>query len=61
MGNAASCKACGSDKALKTSGSDNDLSQHTDYTDYYRAAGYEVDDPLVRVGKECVFSCCDGV
>lgn len=47
MGNAATCKACGSDKALKTTGSDGDLNQHTDY---YRAAdsGFEVDDSLVR-------------
>ncbi|XP_075318912.1 uncharacterized protein ank2a isoform X3 [Odontesthes bonariensis] len=31
MGNAATCKACGSDKALKPNGSDSDLDQHADY------------------------------
>ena len=47
MGNAASCKACGSDKALKATGSDNDLNEHTDY---YRVAdsGPELVDSLVR-------------
>ncbi len=50
MGNAATCQACGSDKALKTSGSDNDLNHHTDY---YGAADSrsEVDDSLVRGGE----------
>nr|XP_033480143.1 ankyrin-2 isoform X6 [Epinephelus lanceolatus] len=45
MGNAATCKACGSDKALKTTGSDNDLNYHSDY---YGAAdsGSEDDDSL---------------
>ncbi|XP_032355951.1 ankyrin-2 isoform X14 [Etheostoma spectabile] len=45
MGNAASCKACGSDKTLKTTGSDHDLYHHTDY---YGAvdSGSEVDDSL---------------
>ncbi|XP_034713612.1 ankyrin-2-like isoform X2 [Etheostoma cragini] len=45
MGNAASCKACGSDKTLKTTGSDHDLNHHTDY---YGAvdSGSEVDDSL---------------
>ncbi|KAL3066992.1 hypothetical protein OYC64_016859 [Pagothenia borchgrevinki] len=45
MGNAATCKACGTDKGLKTTGSDNDLNHHTDYygnTD----SGSEVDDSL---------------
>lgn len=50
MGNAASCKACGSDTTLKTTGSENDLNHHTDY---YGAvdSGSEVDDSLVRGGK----------
>lgn len=50
MGNAAMCKACGSDKALKTSGSDNDSNHHSDF---YGAAdsGSEVDDSLVRGGE----------
>jgi len=50
MGNAATCKACGSDKALKPNGSDSNLDQHTDY---YKAAdsGPEVDYLLVRGGK----------
>lgn len=50
MGNAASCKACGSDKSSKATGSDSDLNQHTDY---YGAAdsGSEVDDSLVRGGE----------
>lgn len=50
MGNAATCKACGSDKAFKTTGSDSDLSQHSDY---YRAADStsELDDSLVRCGE----------
>ena len=50
MGNAATCKACGTDKGLKTTGSDNDLNHHTDYygnTD----SGSEVDDSLVRGGE----------
>lgn len=46
MGNAATCKACGSDKALETNVSVGDLSQHTDY---YRTAdsGSELDGSLV--------------
>lgn len=53
MGNAASCKACGSDKILKTTGSDNDLNQHTDY---YGApdSGSELADSLVRSSKSKV-------
>ncbi|XP_044045575.1 ankyrin-2-like isoform X5 [Siniperca chuatsi] len=45
MGNAAMCKACGSDKDINTSGSDKDLNHHADY---YGAAdsGSEVDDSL---------------
>ncbi|XP_074486289.1 uncharacterized protein ank2a isoform X7 [Sebastes fasciatus] len=45
MGNAATCKACGSAKRLKTTGSDKDLKHHTDY---YGAAdsGSEADDSL---------------
>ncbi|XP_054865773.1 ankyrin-3 isoform X17 [Amphiprion ocellaris] len=35
MGNAATCQACGSDKALKTTGSVNDINQQSDY---YQAA-----------------------
>lgn len=50
MGNAAACQACGSDKALSTTGSDSALNQHADY---YGAAepGPEVDDSLVRGGE----------
>ncbi|KAM7394203.1 hypothetical protein PAMP_021016 [Pampus punctatissimus] len=45
MGNAATCKACGSDKALNATGSDNVLNQHTDY--YGTAdSGSELDDSL---------------
>ncbi|XP_035856189.1 ankyrin-3 isoform X10 [Sander lucioperca] len=45
MGNAASCNTCGSNKTLKTTGSDNDLNHHTDY---YGAidSGSEVHDSL---------------
>lgn len=55
MGNAASCQACGSDKTLKTAGSENDLNHHNDY---YRAAdsGPEADDPLVRGGERNISS-----
>lgn len=55
MGNAASCKTCGSDRALKTKGSDNDSDQHSDY---YKASdsGPEVDDVLVREGKVMVLT-----
>lgn len=47
MGNAATCEACGSDRALKTSGSNSSLDQHADY---YGCAesGSDVDDSLVR-------------
>ena len=50
MGNAATCKTCRSGGASKTTGSDRDLNQQTDY---YGAAdpGSEVDDPLVRGGE----------
>lgn len=50
MGNAATCKACGSDNNLKTTGSNSDVNQHSDY---YKAAGCrsEVDYLLVRVGE----------
>lgn len=50
MGNAATCKICGSDKASKTVGIDYASNQHTDY---YKAAdtGSNVDDLLVRDGK----------
>lgn len=50
MGNAATCKICGSDKASKTIGIDYASNQHTDY---YKAAdtGSNVDDLLVRDGK----------
>lgn len=50
MGNAATCKICGSDTASKTVGIDYALNQHTDY---YKAAdtGANVDDLLVRDGK----------
>lgn len=50
MGNAATCKKCGSDNASKTIGIDYALNQHTDY---YKAAdtGSNVDDLLVRDGK----------
>lgn len=50
MGNAATCKICGSDKASKTVGIEYVLNQHTDY---YKAAdnGSNVDDLLVRDGK----------
>lgn len=56
MGNAAACQACGSDKALSTTGSDSDLNQHADY---YGAAepGPEVDDSLVRGGETWLCSC----
>ncbi|XP_037830928.1 ankyrin-3 isoform X15 [Kryptolebias marmoratus] len=45
MGNAASCKGCGSDRALKTNGSDSNSDQNSDY---YRApdSGSKVDDIL---------------
>ncbi|XP_051240603.1 ankyrin-2-like [Dicentrarchus labrax] len=45
MGNAATCKACGSDKTCRSSGSDKDSNHHTDY---YGAAdsGSDVDDSL---------------
>ncbi|XP_035492829.2 ankyrin-2 isoform X3 [Scophthalmus maximus] len=45
MGNAATCEACGSDRALKTSGSNSSLDQHADY---YGCAesGSDVDDSL---------------
>ncbi|KAM9769479.1 uncharacterized protein ank2a isoform 6-T6 [Menidia menidia] len=45
MGNAATCKTCGSNRALKQNGSDGDLDQHADY---YKAAdsGPGVDDSL---------------
>lgn len=47
MGNAAACKVCGTDTALKTSGSDKDSKQSSDI---HRAAysGTDVDDCLVR-------------
>lgn len=47
MGNAAACKACGSDKGSKTGENDNDLNLNNDY---YKAAdfGTEVDNLLVR-------------
>lgn len=50
MGNAATCKACGSDIALKTSGSDKDSNHHSDF---YRAtdSGSDADDSLVRGGE----------
>lgn len=47
MGNAATCKACGSGKAVNTTGSDSDLSE---YPDYYRTAdltGCSLDSSLV--------------
>lgn len=55
MGNAASCKACGSARALKTKGSDSDSDQRSDY---YKVAdsGPEVDDVLVREGNIMVLT-----
>lgn len=47
MGNAASCKACGSDKALKTSGSDKDSNYHYGAAD----SGSDTDDSPVRGGE----------
>lgn len=45
MGNAATCQACGSERALKRSGSNKD-------SDFYRAAdcASDTDDSLVRGG-----------
>ncbi|XP_053275302.1 ankyrin-2 [Pleuronectes platessa] len=45
MGNAATCEACGSDRALRTTGSDRSFYKHSDY---YGSAdsGSEVDDSL---------------
>lgn len=57
MGNAAACKACGSDKGSKTGENDNDLNLNTDY---YKAAdfGTEVDNLLVRrKGKKVSLLC----
>lgn len=50
MGNAATCQACGSGKALKTTGSDNDLHQQNDF-DGAADSGSKVDDSLVRGGE----------
>lgn len=49
MGNAATCQACGSERALKRSGSNKDLNLHSDF---YRAAdcASNIDDSLVRGG-----------
>lgn len=48
MGNAASCKPCGSGRSLKTKGDDGDSDQQSDY---YKVAdsGSDMDDILVRV------------
>lgn len=49
MGNAATCQACGSERALKRGGSNKDLNLHSDF---YRAAdcASDIDDSLVRGG-----------
>lgn len=53
MGNAATCKVCGSDIALQSNGSDRDSNHHSDF---YRAAGCgsDGDDSLVRGGERHV-------
>lgn len=48
MGNAASCQACGSGKALKTIGSVDDLQD----TDYYGAADPGSEDEIVSLVRE---------
>lgn len=47
MGNAATCQACGSERALKSSGSSKDLNLDSDF---YRVADLasDIDDCLVR-------------
>lgn len=56
MGNAATCQACGSERALKRSGSNKDLNLHSDF---YRVAdcASDVDDSLVR-GRNGVDQIC---
>lgn len=53
MGNAATCKVCGSDVALQTNGSEIDSNHRSDF---YRAAGCgsDEDDSLVRGGERHV-------
>lgn len=53
MGNAATCKVCGSDIPLQTNGSNKDSNHHSDF---YRAAGCgsDQDDSLVRGGERHV-------
>lgn len=58
MGNAATCQACGSERALKSSGSSKDLNLDSDF---YRAANCasDIDDCLVRGrGRNGVHQIC---
>lgn len=43
MGNSTSCKACGSDKTLKSDGSESDPNQQSEYYKYADSLPEEVD------------------
>lgn len=48
MGNAAMCKVCGSDKGLRTTGSQSNLDQNA-LPDYYCAEHFPLQPPLMLV------------